>query len=81
MNIYLVERDDADYDEYERFVVCAEDEISARNTHPTGKLEWKTSRWHIWKWVDPSDILKLKVTYLGKAGAHVKPGVVCKTWG
>ena len=62
-NIYLVTRknDDADWDEYDSFVVIARDEDEARNTHPSGDNSDfnEPNR----TWVDPSLV---GVRYVGE---------------
>lgn len=72
MNIYLVERPgQEDYDQYQRFVVCADSETEARQTDASGDGTHHTDEFF---WV--KDIKNLKITYLGKADGNIKPGVI-----
>jgi len=67
MKIFKVERpeDDWGYNEYDGFVVIAENEAEARNTQPSSLQE----QWP----VSPN---KLIVTEIGEANPDVKPGVI-----
>lgn len=75
MNIYKVERPDDGwgYDEYDSFVVIANDESEARNTHPSGGgVDTDTFSRGNW----PVKLADLVVTLIGVANPEVNPGVV-----
>ena len=68
MNIYLLTRlDHADFDEYQRAVVIAPDEPSARAMHPSGEMSE-------YGWVTPD---KVEVALIGKAISSETQRVVC----
>lgn len=74
MNIYKVERtDNVDYDEYDSFVVVAENDQIARNTHPEGPRNGR--RHQTWP-VDPEDLI---VTLIGQVTSGID-GVVCASF-
>ena len=50
-----------EYDSYDSFIVIAETEQEARNTHPSGdNKDWKLAKWD---WTEKRE--SLKVTFLG----------------
>ncbi len=93
-SIFLVVRDGSDgidYDEYDSFVVVAQDETTARHIHPSqyGDMTWshKLETWvnrdlepriyHSWT----NNIEALEVTYIGVAGPGMTPGmVICSSF-
>lgn len=77
MNLYLISQEaNNDYDTYNAAIVCAPNELAARNTHPNGKTimdkeDWE-DRYSGWC----SSIEHVTAQYIGKAAKGAKPGVV-----
>lgn len=70
MNLYFVWQDENnDYDTYDSFVICAENEEEAKNTHPDGGENWRRSTW-------ASCPEKVKCELIGKASDNVEKGIV-----
>ena len=68
MNLYYVWQDENnDYDTYDSFVVCAENEEEAKNTHPDGK-------WSLCTWASSPEKVKCKL--IGTARDNVERGIV-----
>ena len=66
------------YDTYDRAVVCAPDEDTARRTHPNGEVDWHRGPYRPNQWArDPSEVT---VTYLGDAFESIPEGVVCASF-
>lgn len=66
------------YDTYDRAVVCAPDEDTARRTHPNGDVDWHRTEQTAGTWArDPSEVT---VTYLGDAFESIPVGVVCASF-
>lgn len=70
MNLYLVARtDDWSYEDYDAFIVAAETEEEARNTHPNynhenpHQDEWEYTP----SWVPKENLDSLTVTLIGKS--------------
>jgi len=61
------------YDTYSDAVVCAQDEDSARNTHPDGQPR----RMRNSSWCQPEYV---EVVYLGRAAKGINPGVICASY-
>ena len=76
MKLYLVERSGVDWDEYDGFVICCENEEIARNTHPEGVLLKDVDKLRRGSWVSKDEVHKLDVTYLGEACPELEEGVV-----
>jgi hypothetical protein len=79
MNIYIIERTDAcDYDEYDAAVVCAENEESARDTHPNGDpVNWAALPKY-GSWVTSRD--KVTVRLVGVAAPFSVAGVILSSF-
>ena len=70
MKLYYVWQDENnDYDTYDSFVVCAENEEEAKNTHPDGDGNWRRYTW-------ASSPEKVKCKLIGVANDNVEKGVV-----
>lgn len=80
MNIYLISQELNDnYDTYDSLVVIAENEESARLTHPySGGIDWKDEDFNRHKdvWVSFDQINQIKVELIGKAEKSQQKGVV-----
>ena len=79
MKLFLINRtDEADYDEYDSAVVCAEDEADARSIHPCGG-DITTSNISSWfsSWCSEE---KVVVGYLGEADTSIARGVVVASY-
>lgn len=75
MRIYKVERADMNgYDEYDSFVVVAEDEADAIRFHPGGEDLGESATNPNGTW--PVDLSKLGVTLIGEAAPGIERGVV-----
>lgn len=92
LRLYLVSRpNDPDTIEdtfyfYRKFMVCCDNEITARNTHPVRNIELRDGKW-MYKnsekesyefsgWLSPEYLDKVKVEYYGEAGYNIQPGVI-----
>lgn len=84
MKLFLLTRRDSwGYDDYDRAVVCAPDEQTARSIHPNGgNIDWakdfldKNS--FLTSWVTkPEDVI---VEYLGEARPFHPVGVICASF-
>lgn len=77
MNLYLISQEtNNDYDTFDSAVVCAPDELAARNMHPSGECESATEcelEIRRGSWCAPEHVM---VQYLGKATKGLKQGVV-----
>ena len=95
MNIYKVEQNWRNgYDTYSDFVCIAENEQSARETHPSKHITHsRDGNWYGTDskgeefleedddcWVRFKDIVRLKVTLIGVANADQEKGVVCASF-
>src|SRR5437773_2703512 len=95
MNLYLVTRhDDWSFDDYESFVVCCNDEETARKTHPESLIyEEKTSLWYLLNddgdryyipdrpgWIKGKYINNLKVEHIGIANENITPGILIRNY-
>ena len=70
MNLYYVWQDENNgYDTYDSFVVCAENEEEAKNTHPDGDGNWRRYTW-------ASSPEKVKCELIGTASDNVERGIV-----
>ena len=70
MNLYFVWQDENnDYDTYDSFVVCAENEEEAKNTHPDGDVNWRSCTW-------ASSPEKVKCELIGTASDNAERGIV-----
>ena len=78
MNMYLVKRQDlCSYDEYDSFVVIAENETEARNTHPSPYREsWNGKAKMYDSWVNADDVIVEKIGY----SDETKTRVVCASF-
>ncbi len=78
MKLYLVSQDqNNEYDTYSDFVVCAESEEEARNTHP--------ARWRDNPWTERADVWcqspdQAEVKYLGEAADDLEKGIICASF-
>lgn len=77
MKLFLIARDNHDYDSYDSAVVAAHDEETARQMNPaTGRpMVWGKSHS---SWC--SDPKHVTVSYLGEATDDIKQGVVCASF-
>jgi hypothetical protein len=66
------------YDTYDRAVVCAPDEDTARRIHPNGDEDWPRVSRPYGTW--PDDPSEVTVTYLGDAFESLPVGVVCASF-
>ncbi len=85
MNIYLVERKDCtDYDQYDSFVIIAENAEIAKNTNPEGKLyninENKDNYYDRWERTWCRNPNETKITLLGIADKNIKSGIIHKSF-
>ena len=65
-------------DTYDRAVVCAPDEDTARRIHPNGDVDWYLGPYRPNQWArDPSEVT---VTYLGDAFESLTVGVLCASF-
>ena len=92
MNIYLISQsENCDYDTYDSAVVIAEDEYSARTTHPSEYYKWinnelysvyyggrleKSSTYTCWA----SSPFLVDVEFIGTAPEGSLPRVVCASF-
>ena len=90
MKIYEISQNiNSCYDTYDSAIVCAESEEEARTIHPDGDhVDFDENGWFTtsdtgirWDrdsdtWVDPKDINKIKVEFLGVAKEEIKKGVM-----
>lgn len=75
MNIYMVERTDGrvGYDEYDAFIVAAEDEADAVKFHPNGDEQVEPDPpYGSW----PADRVTFSVKLIGEAAPGIERGVV-----
>lgn len=84
--LYLVKRTDRiGYDEYDSFVVCAENEDEARRVSPDGEIFFKEglpdAYRSYFKWVWTDAIETLDVTCIGIASTSLKKRqVICSSY-
>lgn len=80
MNIYKVSRtDEWSYDDYDSFVVIAEDEKTALYTHPSGGvLTFIDENGYTGDWVNSP--MFLKVELIGIASNDMKPGIIINSF-
>jgi hypothetical protein len=84
LNLYLVDRINRPIaNGYDAFVVAAESEAIARQTHPGGSLRWipEAQQWDDYDhraWT--TDLESLEVVLVGVAGIGVLPGVVLSSF-
>jgi hypothetical protein len=80
MNIYLVARTDKiDYDEFDAFIVAANTEEEARNTHPYDNNQTpEYNPWDqpSWSWITKKEIPTLKVTLIGTTTHYTEREVI-----
>jgi hypothetical protein len=77
MKLYHVSQSENDeYDTYSDFVVCAESEEEARNTHPD---QWKDNAWSTSDvWCKSPD--QVEVVYIGEAATGIDKGIICASF-
>ena len=68
------------YDTYSEFVVCAENEDEARDTHPEGYKMSEGRDFCEWSWVSKTKLNDLDVTYLGDAAKGIEKGVIVASY-
>lgn len=81
MNIYKVSRTDKwSYDDYDSFVVIAEDEKTALYTHPSGRMLTfiDENKSYTGNWVNSP--MFLKVELIGIASNDMKPGIIINSF-
>ena len=90
LNIYLVSQTKCKgYDVYDSFVIVAESEDDARDTHPEtcSKIDWvakthgddKNNGWNIGgEWPDNREDVHVRL--IGVAGPFVGPGILCASF-
>jgi hypothetical protein len=80
MKLYLVsQKQNNGYDTYDSFVVAANDEEEAKNTHPYTGRSMSTEDWgNNYVWCD--DVKHVKVKYLGEADSLIHQGIVCSSF-
>jgi hypothetical protein len=79
LKIYLVKRTDhIEWETYDSFIICCENEEEARKTHPNGKqISFENN---CENWISSDDIETLEVTYLGKAERSIKKGIILSSF-
>lgn len=79
MNLYHVKQTiNNDYDTYSDFVIAANTEEEARNTHPSGNQAcWDGT--YAGSWVSIRDRHQLVVTHIGKARPGIT-GIICRSF-
>jgi hypothetical protein len=80
MNLYLVSQDESKrYATYNSMVVAAESEAAARQIHPNCDEQWGAQwRREYSTWCSTPE--KVKVRYIGKAGADQYEGIICASF-
>lgn len=72
LKLYLLSQDEnSDYDTYDSMVVCAENELEARNIHPDGN--WGYVTW-------ARSPLNVKCELIGKADLMQEKGIICASF-
>ncbi len=82
LKLYLVENNTGEgtgYDTYSEFVVCAESEKEARETHPCDNQNWEYDKIYS-SWISFKNVNKLNVKYLGEADKGVEKGVIVASY-
>jgi hypothetical protein len=78
MNLYLISADEHDKWEYfEKAVVCAPDEDTARFIHPRRGELMSRENWidHMYEWSPSPE--KVTVKFIGTAAEGIPQGVIC----
>jgi len=81
MKLYHVSQtENNDYDTYSDFVVCAESEEEARNTHPSQYKQnpWANDGFSYSTWCRSPE--QARVIYLGEAAPDVEKGIICSSF-
>lgn len=82
MKLWLISQEtNNDYDTYDSAVVAAEDEASAKLTHPSeSEREWKDSGpidRDYGTWTSKENV---QCKYIGEAAAGIEAGVICASF-
>ena len=85
MKLFLISQDSNNaYDTYDKAIVCAEDEKSAKYMRPyntddewNGKMEISESGLILDAWCNVEDV---KVEYIGEARQDLKKSVICASY-
>ncbi len=68
MKLFYVSRTDIiDYDQYDSYVVCADNEMEAREFHPQSSHAWTTDD-------------NVQCEYIGEAKPELQKGTVCESF-
>ena len=79
MNLYHISQDEVDgWDTYDSAVVCAADEVAARNMHPHDGSPLKDAKYASNTWCASPEFVTVK--FLGAAAPGVGEGVVCASF-
>lgn len=76
--LYLLSQDiNNDYDTFDSVIVCAPDEETARNIHPSGKdCEFDRAGHTYGAWVNEDQKNKIKISKIGIAENDIEVGIV-----
>lgn len=83
MKLYLIDQNtNTDYNTYDSAVVAAEDEASAKLTHPSGHhiMDWKETGprdQDYGAWTSKENV---RCKYIGQAAPGVEAGVICASF-
>lgn len=79
MNLYLVSQEqNDDWDTYDSFVVCAPDELTARQTHPSSGFPNKEWQKQFSSWCSGPEFVKVQL--IGVADVLTPAGVICASF-
>lgn len=79
MKLYLVSQSvNNDYDTYDSFVICCNNEDEARKSHPSGRVLEHEDKFLFYDWTDEQENINVK--YLGEADQDLPAGIVCSSF-
>jgi len=79
MKLYLLSQSvNNDYDTYDSFVICCNNEDEARQSHPSGRVLNPRDDFLYCDWTNNQENISVK--YLGEADPDLPFGIVCSSF-